>query len=535
MKTIATKRVAALLLAATMGMSIFAGCSNNPSTKSPGSGSESTGTGAKSHLTAIINANNPMTLEPDEMPSVQDVEAKTGVDVEWEVVRTGWEDRKMLELAGGELPDMIFGNRVFSASDVIKNKDLFTDLTPYLDQMPNVQKMFEEEPALKNLVTMEDGSIYFLPSRMPLRPKSLSCVFINQKWLDTLNLKMPTTTDELVEVLKAFRDKDPNGNGEKDEIPMIGNGTIWNNNTLTTLMGAFGITINEFSDEMLMVRDGKLEFVPAMKEYKECIEFLNMLFKEGLIDPESFTQDVSQYGAKCSSSDPQRVGIGSAWTMTPMVGPENADDYVELPPLKGPHGDQLWSANPIALSTTQCTWMLSASCEDKEAAIRFIDYMYDPEISAQFFFGSYGNCLQKNDDGTVTVLESGDPEVDVNSWLWINGFGDMGPYYVSKEFEEKMIPNSGVIEKLNHDAVYEAYTPDEKDIYPPMFYTPADNEELSVIKTDMNNLINQKFAQWVTGEADINAEWDDYVKSLDNVGLPRAMEIYNRYWEQSKG
>ena len=65
--------------------------------------------------------------------------------------------------------------------------------------------------------------------------------WINKNWLEKLNLAVPTTTEELKNVLIAFRDNDPNGNGQKDEIPlsgMAGNDT-YGNNTAYTIMNSF--------------------------------------------------------------------------------------------------------------------------------------------------------------------------------------------------------------------------------------------------------------------------------------------------------
>lgn len=528
------------LLAALLALTALAGCNGQtsaPSGSASGSSQAAAAGGAGEGtvtLTALVNANNTMTIEPDEMPSFQSFERETGVDVQWEVVRTGWDERKMLVLASGDLPDMFFGNRAITASDVIANTALFTDLAPHLDQMPNVSAMFGDEPSMKRQVLMEDGSIYFLPARMPLRPKTLTGVYINQKWLDTLQLPMPETTDDLVAVLEAFRDKDPNGNGIADEIPLIGSGVGADFNALTSLFGAFGVTHNEFAPELLMVKDGALHFAPTLDGWKQGVQFMHRLFQDKLVDPESFTQDGSQSSAKSFASDPQVVGITSGWVISSTVGEANKDDYVAMPPLAGPNGDRMWSSNPIALATVPCTWVLSSSCKNPDAAMKFVDHMYLPENSVQLYFGSYGVSLEKLEDGKTQVLESGDPDMPFDSWLWTNGFGDMGPYYVSRDFEETLLPNSWVNEKMNLDAVYTPYIQQESDIYPPMLYSQEDSNELSVLQTDINNIVNQKLAAWISGEADVETEWESYLQSLDQVGLPRMMEIYNKYWTQSK-
>ena len=63
-----------------------------------------------------------------------------------------------------------------------------------------------------------DGNLYTLPQIDGYRPKCVNVMMINQTWLDKLGLEKPTTLGELKDVLIAFRDKDPNGNGKQDEI-----------------------------------------------------------------------------------------------------------------------------------------------------------------------------------------------------------------------------------------------------------------------------------------------------------------------------
>ena len=82
---------------------------------------------------------------------------------------------------------------------------------------PNIKKMFEEEPATLTMATYSDGGIYSLPAVRPYRPESAEVMMINKAWLDTLGLEIPTTLDELEQALIAFRDGDPNGNGDRRE------------------------------------------------------------------------------------------------------------------------------------------------------------------------------------------------------------------------------------------------------------------------------------------------------------------------------
>jgi len=87
---------------------------------------------------------------------------------------------------------------------------------------------------------------------------------------------------------------------------------------------------------------------------------------------------------------------------------------------------------------------------------------------------------------------------------------------------------------MNIDAIYRPFTPDPENVFPAMVYTLEDNNEISIIKTDLDSLMEQKMAAWVTGEADIMSEWDSYKSQMDSIGLPRLLEIYNARYELYK-
>lgn len=524
------KKVLACLLTAAMSLSVMAACSNtsgSPESSSVGSSANSAG-GEQVVLTALVNTDNPMTRDPDTMNSFTNLEKQQNVDIQWEVVRTGWGDKKNLMLASSDMPDMFFGNRTLSMSDIVANEALFVDLSSYIEKFKNIKTMFEETPATKALVDTGNG-IYCLPAKMPLRPQSLVVMFINKTWLDKVNLPVPSTTEELYTALKAFKEKDPNGNGQADEIPWCANNGQYFSG-LWSILGAFGVPCDT-NYNLIVNEDDTLSYGPAMDGFKDAVKYLNRLYKEGLIDQEAFIQDGSQYNAKMYSSDPQMAGMGSSWTIASGVGEANKKDFVVLPALEGPNGQKGWSSQPVALSVIQCSWALTKSCKNPDVAFDFVDAMYEPETSVQFYFGSYGETLEKTDDGKIKILDPEDPSVTFNDKVWEVGFGDMGPYYVTKEVESRIIPNSWVTDRLDQEKAYTPYY--QKKVFPPMLFSNDDSNELSVLKTDIDTIVNQKFAAWITGEADVDAEWEDYKKSLDGVGLPRMMEIYTKYWKNS--
>ncbi len=138
----------------------------------------------------------------------------------------------------------------------------------------------------------------------------------------------------------AFR-KDPNGNGEKDEIPLSWAGALNNKH-----VSGWGFGLNWLSDSFqcpdpdshLDVVDGKVTFVPMREEYKEWVKWLSELYSEGLLDKNGFTQGTDQYAALLNST-PYQVGVASVWDIGDTFTDPNAyDHYDYLPPMKGLDG-----------------------------------------------------------------------------------------------------------------------------------------------------------------------------------------------------
>ncbi|KAF6617002.1 ABC transporter substrate-binding protein, partial [Paenibacillus sp. EKM208P] len=142
------------------------------------------------------------------------------------------------------------------------------------------------------------------------------------------------TLDEYTQTLIAFKTKDPNGNGKADEIPLSFMHMQWCSD-IAGIFGAFGLPDNL---EHRIVREGKVIFTASQPQYKEALKYIHdNWYKQGLIDPESFTQDAAQYLAKGKTPD-ETLGSYVWWEVEEVVGPERSKDYALLSPLKGPNG-----------------------------------------------------------------------------------------------------------------------------------------------------------------------------------------------------
>ena len=124
-----------------------------------------------------------------------------------------------LMVASGSLADVICyvnGNEL----DKLGRDGGLIPLNDLIDKYaPNIKKALEENTQFAKDAYSLDGNIYYIPKTQTL--KFTEFYWIRKDWLDKLGLEVPTTTEELHDVLYAFRNEDPNGNGIKDEIPLF--------------------------------------------------------------------------------------------------------------------------------------------------------------------------------------------------------------------------------------------------------------------------------------------------------------------------
>lgn len=149
-------------------------------------------------------------------------------------------------------------------------------MSPLIEQeAPNVKKMFDEHPELKTLAAESDGKIYGIPRYKGIWPDNIASMFINKTWLDNLGLEPPTTWDELESVLVAFRDGDPNQNGDStDEIPMDFSGMPVGFSA-KLLLGSLGLPLSEDSPNGYFVENAEVKNFLSMNASRRWLCFFN--------------------------------------------------------------------------------------------------------------------------------------------------------------------------------------------------------------------------------------------------------------------
>ncbi len=225
--------------------------------------------------------------------------------VEWNGGETYLEQLN-LRIAAGDMPD-VFSPWNGIESELIKSGALL-DLTDLLqEKAPHLWESIPEEmwDAVKANDPTGENRIYVIPQVLNYGRNG---GMIRQDWLDSLGLKMPTTQEEFVEVLRAFKNDDPNGNGVADEIATGGRAEVrW----MGQMFGQYGIAMWEGYPQW-DIYDGELTYSAVTQNMKDCLEWMSELYAEGLLDPETLLNDKSAWDGKINS------GVVGVWEHLPQ-------------------------------------------------------------------------------------------------------------------------------------------------------------------------------------------------------------------------
>jgi putative aldouronate transport system substrate-binding protein len=226
----------------------------------------------------------------EKMTLMKELEQKANVKINWVTIpETSWNERKNILINSGDMADVVYmGGFSTTERDQYGRQGVFLELTDAIKQYaPNYSKILADDPIFKATVTnAADGKMYSIgENENRMANELVGSWWIYQPWLDKLGLKMPTTYLEFENMLRAFKTKDPNGNGKADEYPFVFASGWSANSSLQNFFAMFGYGykgMRDNSDSYVQV-DNKAIFVPGTENFKEAVIWLHKLFAEGLL------------------------------------------------------------------------------------------------------------------------------------------------------------------------------------------------------------------------------------------------------------
>ena len=486
----------------------------------------------------------------------KEYEELTGIHIEWqEVPSDSLADRVNISLSSGDMPDIYLSCGVsLSQQQAYGPQGAFVPLNDYIEQYGEVfQKIEENVPGVADTLTMGDGNIYALPYiEKCVHCEGSSKLWINTKWLDALDMEPPTTVDEFEDMLRRFKEEDPNGNGEADEIPLLTYEGGWHSNAMS------GWLTNPFvytsPDNNYVYLDGDEIKLSYMQDgWKEAMSWLNKLYEEGLYYDQSLVINYDQARQLCAA-DGTTEDVGCFTGGTPDLPGADVSQwgpYVALAPIEGPNG-RVATWMPYS-QITPTAFVITSACENPAAAFRWGVEQYNKDINYRKTFGVEGENWKYVTPGEDDVpadaadFNTGDPaEIapfidgvgwgDEQDYCW-RGLGlrcDTGDY---KDLRYAQVQSGDYDTNMEHrlsvdtQEQMEPYYPDMEICVPTLVYTEEQSATLANTESVVISYVEEMAAAFITGTSDPEADWDAYLNELSVKGVDQLLEIYQAAYD----
>ena len=466
-------------------------------------------------------------------------------------------ERLNLVLASGDLPDTFMNQHLMGGQEVFTN-GIFGNFIPVDDLienwMPALSATLEQYPTEAAQLVMPDGKRYSFPS---LEGTCYHCtmsrkMWVYMPWLEELGLDVPETTEDFYRMLVAFRDGDPNGTGRADTIPLTGAATGgWNATPLAPyLMSAF---IYTDPGNYLMRDGGRISFVANTPEWREGVRYMARLYREGLMQPDWFTQDAGQLRSTVENPGPALVGaVPAGWygvfSINGWDGSGRFADFHSIAPLAGPAGVRQSVYAPMAI---QHHTVISSSARHPEVIARLNDWFYEsvenreignnwiwPDVDYRWLTEeeiAAGNLLARDFSVADYVLIREQTYGEDRAWdgwrrlapAWVAGGGNAMPPEWADDPTKQEWRLAEATRDLYEPFKVERFMPPNLIVADEVQDELADLRQLIIGVAGAPGLVEQFYAEFVTGARDINndAHWRAYTTELERAGVNRYVEI----------
>ncbi len=405
-------------------------------------------------------------------------------------------------------------------------------VSDYIDLMPNFKDKVARnklEPEL-NQFRAADGKFYLLPG-LHEKPWQDYTLAIRTDILQQLNLQMPKTWDEVYSVLKAMKTAFPDTYPLSDRFSKPTPG----GNLINLVASAYGTRGGwGYQHPTFDANAKKFVYTGATDQYKQAMEFLAKLVKEGLLDPESFTQADDAARQKLANSKSFAIST-NAQTLVNEYRPDLAKTNPAAKMSKillpiGPAGE----INPA--SRLESGVMISKKARDSKnfvAMMQFIDWLWYSDAGQEFGkWGVEGVTYTKDSSGKIKLHS------DVN----VVGLNPAGTKHMQKDFgfyngvfvyggKPEIVQAFFSAEEQEFQKVMNARKPIAVD--PPFPFTDEEREMATLWETPLKDFVFQQSLRFILGQRPFT-EWDAYVTELKGKNMTQYVELVNKAYERYK-
>jgi putative aldouronate transport system substrate-binding protein len=351
-------------------------------------------------ISIMLPAHKPTTPK-DDGPVTTEIEklTNTNLKLEW-VPNNTYPEKFNITLASGNLPMVMVVQQKDASFINAARSGAFWELGPYLKDYPNLSKA---NPIVQNNISI-DGKVYGIYRSRPLGRNG---IVYRKDWLENVGLQPPKTIDEFYNMLKAFKEKDPDKNGKNDTTGM----------SISKFTGPFEVMQVWFGAPNKWGADASGKLVPShyTKEYMDALKFFKKLYDEKLINADFAVMDTAKW--------PDSIANGQAGVMVDVTdGAARVDDKIHellkkagkdepdkhymdiIGAVEGPKGLK-------NLPTSGYAGMIAISKQgvkteaDLKRVLTFLDRMNDTDLATLAERGIEGKHYKKLDGGFVEVVK----------------------------------------------------------------------------------------------------------------------------------
>ncbi|MDD9266559.1 extracellular solute-binding protein [Paenibacillus sp. GCM10023248] len=434
--------------------------------------------------------------------------------------------------ASGSAPDIVNEYNTPFRGSLYDQKQLLP-LDNILKYMPTYSKLLEQYPQLKKAGTKPDGKLYEIGKVKEAVPAHI--LLIRSDWLKKLNLSMPTTTEELFQVAKAFADQDPDGNGKKDTYGM--NMSTYSEQAINEMFG-------EGSSSTLLawgLKDGKV--IRQWDNELASLTFKKMLYDDGIIDKDYIND---KDGAKAKQDFLNgKIGIYVKFTggwydfvMNDMVTLKKNVAGAEIAPLgypKSPLGTFTGAIdNPVQMTT-----VINAKAKDPEAVGRYLDFMMKPENAMKIIAGDEGTHWKKGSNGCPQTIDPAKSKNEVGYALDYTMFFSSGTdkcNYVLNQFSPDVPEQKAGMDMYKE--VQKLYFDPQRE-YPGITlgdHMPVYSADLNIINTTILKEKGDLFVKAIISGSKYTPEQaiKDAQAAWDKAGGKQLEDFMNKWYQENK-
>ena len=477
-----------------------------------------------------------VSLPPHVAPYMEDVSESaayraaaeaTGIKMVTTTVSAAVEaEQFQLMCAGGTTGDydiIVGATRAYGSADAAIEDEIVIDLSNYLaEYMPDYYNFLQSDEEVRKLLTTDSGAIADIAGRATGgRPQGFG---IRKDWLDKSGLDIPTTYDELYNVLTVFK----NDYNCPEPLLMYSTGFLDND----FLCSGFGMTQNGY-----YVEDGTVKFAYLEDSFKQYCQLISKWYAEGLLSKDFLnnvqgagisydaqmqdgTAGVFMTGVDIFSSSSAESASDPDWEAVPM-----ADVTVNS-------GDTITMGNTPNSDPLSNKWNVTTGVSEERMAnvLGFVNWFFTEDGSIACNFGIEGEGFEYDTDGNpkLTELVTNNPEgmgSFIAEAIYLNW---CAPYTLDTRYYDSIYDTEA---QASATDIWNSNRNNSQQYHGDL--TSDENSAYNAVYSDIDTYIDNMAVSFMTGAADVNAEWDTFVSTIESMDIASCIQIkqdaYDRF------